>query len=284
VHVDCVALRDRRVRKYHSRLRGPHVNGCHSQINGIDDRISANVFPQNSPCPSLPASRPSGRGLFLRDRQRNLQQRLTRASTQPLPVPQPLPAAQRCQQQAPARDPTPGPDRPQGIIRHGQQRVHVGLHNDTSAGQKVTVARRPPRRTRRGRPRLGECHYNRRNPSWYSGRSTQRPSRPRRSPCNRLVAKDLRLPWRQGGPLPAGAPATSKTVVRSRRTTLRGRGRSPAERQRIRRRKLRWPPTRGRRRPCCGAERRRVRVHYIGVNWPHHIFVNQDFKVTGASD
>jgi hypothetical protein len=24
-------------------------------------------------------------------------------------------------------------------------------------------------------------------------------------------------------------------------------------------------------------------VHYIGVNWPHHIFVNQDFKVVGAN-
>lgn len=23
-------------------------------------------------------------------------------------------------------------------------------------------------------------------------------------------------------------------------------------------------------------------VHYIGVNWPHHIFVNQNFKVVGA--
>jgi hypothetical protein len=23
-------------------------------------------------------------------------------------------------------------------------------------------------------------------------------------------------------------------------------------------------------------------VHYIGVNWPHHIFVNQTFKVIGA--
>ena len=23
-------------------------------------------------------------------------------------------------------------------------------------------------------------------------------------------------------------------------------------------------------------------VHYIGVNWPHHIFVSQDFKVVGA--
>jgi hypothetical protein len=24
-------------------------------------------------------------------------------------------------------------------------------------------------------------------------------------------------------------------------------------------------------------------VHYIGVNWPHHIFVNQDFRVVGAN-
>jgi hypothetical protein len=23
-------------------------------------------------------------------------------------------------------------------------------------------------------------------------------------------------------------------------------------------------------------------VHYIGVNWPHHIFVNQNFTVVGA--
>jgi hypothetical protein len=23
-------------------------------------------------------------------------------------------------------------------------------------------------------------------------------------------------------------------------------------------------------------------VHYIGVNWPHHIFVNQNFAVIGA--
>jgi len=23
-------------------------------------------------------------------------------------------------------------------------------------------------------------------------------------------------------------------------------------------------------------------VHIIGVNWPHHVFVSKDFKVTGA--
>jgi len=25
-------------------------------------------------------------------------------------------------------------------------------------------------------------------------------------------------------------------------------------------------------------------VHYIGVNWPHHIFVNSSFQVIGAND
>ncbi len=25
-------------------------------------------------------------------------------------------------------------------------------------------------------------------------------------------------------------------------------------------------------------------VHDIGVSWPHHVFVNQDFKVIGAND
>jgi hypothetical protein len=25
-------------------------------------------------------------------------------------------------------------------------------------------------------------------------------------------------------------------------------------------------------------------VHCIGINWPHHVFVNQDFKVIGADD
>jgi hypothetical protein len=23
-------------------------------------------------------------------------------------------------------------------------------------------------------------------------------------------------------------------------------------------------------------------VHYVGVNWPHHVFVNRHFKVVGA--
>jgi hypothetical protein len=24
-------------------------------------------------------------------------------------------------------------------------------------------------------------------------------------------------------------------------------------------------------------------VHNIGINWPHHVFVNQDFKMVGAN-
>ncbi len=31
-----------------------------------------------------------------------------------------------------------------------------------------------------------------------------------------------------------------------------------------------------------GIERAEYEVHNIGVNWPHHIFVNKDFKVVGA--
>ena len=65
---------------------------------------------------------------------------------------------------------------------------------------------------------------------------------------------------RKGDPLPARCTDHVKArSVRSRRATLRGQGRSSAEQQRIRRRKLRWPPTRGHRRPCCEAEQRRVR-------------------------
>ena len=25
-------------------------------------------------------------------------------------------------------------------------------------------------------------------------------------------------------------------------------------------------------------------VHYIGVNWPHHVFLNQNFKVIAAEE
>jgi len=46
-------------------------------------------------------------------------------------------------------------------------------------------------------------------------------------------------------PFQKGTPTDSKEVGRSRRTGVRGRGRSSAEPRRIRRPKLRWPPTRG---------------------------------------
>jgi hypothetical protein len=46
-------------------------------------------------------------------------------------------------------------------------------------------------------------------------------------------------------PFQPGAPTASKQVGQIPATTVKGRGRSSAERQRIRRRKLRWPLTRG---------------------------------------
>jgi hypothetical protein len=37
------------------------------------------------------------------------------------------------------------------------------------------------------------------------------------------------------------------------------------------------------RRPCRELSNGEYEVHNIGVNWPHHIFVNQTFKVVGAN-
>jgi len=56
--------------------------------------------------------------------------------------------------------------------------------------------------------------------------------------------------WSGGGTGPAGSEA-SPPVGRVLRWGVPG--------LRIRRRKPRWPPTRGHRRPCCEAEQRRVR-------------------------
>ena len=71
------------------------------------------------------------------------------------------------------------------------------------------------------------------------GRGQRRPS-PRRSPCNWLAAKDRRPPRRPGwSPSSRVHRPHQRRSVRSRRTTLKGRGRSPAERQRTRRRKRR---------------------------------------------
>ena len=54
------------------------MNGCPSQIDGIDDRSSANVFPQTHHVHGCRRRGHRGRGLFFRGRQRNLQQRLAR--------------------------------------------------------------------------------------------------------------------------------------------------------------------------------------------------------------
>ena len=77
-------------------------------------------------------------------------------------------------------------------------------------------------------------------------------------------------------------PRQSRSV-RSQRTTARGREQSSAEQKRIRRRKLRCPPTGGVVDRVVKLSNGEYEVHNIGVNWPHHIFVNQGFKVVGAN-
>ena len=94
---------------------------------------------------------------------------------------------------------------------------------------------------------------------------------------------DPQLPRRQVVPFKRGAPSTSKQVGQIPASYKRGVGhdrqRNGGE-QGDRSRVGRLPG---------GIVDRVVKlsngeyeVHNIGVNWPHHIFVNQDFKVVGA--
>ena len=121
--------------------------------------------------------------------------------------------------------------------------------------------------------------------SSYLGRPTERPSRPRRSSCNRLVATDQRLPRRPGlSPSSRGAPTTSKQVgqipanySQGSGTIVNGTAANSATESAL----AAYPG---------GIVDRVVQlsngeyeVHNIGVNWPHHIFVSQDFKVVGAN-
>ena len=144
-----------------------------------------------------------------------------------------------------AVDPTLGLDRPQGSIRHGRQRVHVELHiGDISGseGDRRQGVLRP--HTRRARLDLGECYNDRRKRPgpWDDQRNDHPP------PLEVIVAHRL-----SGGgsatssaagvvPFQRGAPTTtSKQVVQIPANYTEGRERSSAERQRLRRRKLRWP-------------------------------------------
>ena len=102
-----------------------------------------------------------------------------------------------------------------------------------------------------------------------------------RSSCNRLAA-DLRLP--RGGPFQRGAPSTSKQVGQIPSNYGQGSGTIVSGTTANKATKAALAAYPG------GIVDRVVKirngeyeVHYIGVNWPHHIFVNRSFKVIGAN-
>ena len=122
-----------------------------------------------------------------------------------------------------------------------------GFTLTTSAGQKVTVKEGLLHDIPEGEePGLSECHHNRRKrPGTRDGQQYDHHGHAghRGTGWHRRIGSFL---GGRGGPLPARCTEPrQRRSVRSRRTTVRGRGRSSAERQRIGRRKLRWPPTRG---------------------------------------
>jgi Domain of unknown function (DUF5666) len=84
-------------------------------------------------------------------------------------------------------------------------------------------------------------------------------------------------------PFQRGAPATAKQVGQIPSSYSQGSGTIVSGTTANRRRRRRWPPT-----PEVVVDRvvllsnGEYEVHYIGVNWPHHIFVNQTFTVVGA--
>ena len=79
-------------------------------------------------------------------------------------------------------------------------------------------------------------------------------------------------------------PKLQSRSVRSPPVTVRGRGRSSAEATANKATEAALAAYPG------GIVDRVVKlsngeyeVHYIGVNWPHHVFVDQNFKVVGAN-
>jgi hypothetical protein len=133
-----------------------------------------------------------------------------------------------------------------GSSRHGRQRVHVDLHNvdiDGSEGDR-----------RRGilydipegdELYLGECHHNRRNRprTWDDQRNDQIPAN-----------------YSQG----SGTIVSGTTANKATEAALVAYPGGVVDR-------------------VVQLSNGEYEVHYIGVNWPHHIFVNQDFTVVGAN-
>ena len=165
----------------------------------------------------------------------------------------------------------------------------------SSSGFTLTTASRPEgdhqgdvlhHLRERHKPGLGQRRHHRRTASWCWGPPTARPSPPPRSSWQ-PPSSSASSPGGQVIALPAGRAGLHVEQV----------GQIPAElhagvgddrqrhRPRTRRPRPRWPPTRAASSTgLCKLSNGQYEVHYIGVNWPHHIFVNQDFQVIGADD
>ena len=159
-----------------------------------------------------------------------------------------------------------------------------GFTITTSAGQKVTVKEASSTHTRRGRARPRRVPLQQANPSWYSGRSTHdhhghpghRATGWQRRICGFLAAGVV--------PFQQDAPATSKTVGQIPADYTQGSGTlaSGTTANKATAAALAAYPG-GIVDRVVELSNGEYEVHYIGVNWPHHIFVNQDFKVIGAN-
>ena len=157
-----------------------------------------------------------------------------------------------------------------------------GFTLTTSAGQKVTVDEASSTTYQRGHTLdLGECHTTGERSSCL-GRPTERRSRQRRSSSSRLAAGSATssaavIPFQRG------APTTSKQVGQIPANWSQGSGTiisGTAADEATEAALAAYPG---------GVVDRVVKlsngeynVHYIGVNWPHHVFLNQDFTVIGA--
>ncbi len=168
--------------------------GCHSHISGIDYRSSTNAFPQTHQVDRCRRRGHRGRGRFLRDRQRNLQRRLSRCQ-------QRLRWRSRIRRRGIQRSVWTGLRR---SIWHGRQRVHVELHNLDISGSEGDrprgVLHDIPEGDELG---LGERHYSRRTRprtqddqrNHHHGRAGHRATDWQRRICDFLGGK--------GDPLPA---------------------------------------------------------------------------------
>ena len=172
-----------------------------------------------------------------------------------------------------------------GIIRHGRQRVHVELHAVDISGSEGDRQQGVLHDIPEGDElELGECHQEgRKRPrTWDDQRNDHHGQQGHRATdCGGGSATSS-----AAGVVPfqRGAPSTSKQVGQIPANYSQGSGTivSGTAANKATEAALAAYPG--------GVVDRVVKlsngeyeVHNIGVNWPHHIFVNQDFKVVGAN-